>query len=182
VAHVFKFTSKIRTQGLNARENFRVKAKRVAFERRQVDLDMKAALIEMQPSFISKGVLNGPVLVTLTRVSPSRGLDMDNLWGSHKHAIDQVAEALGHSDDRHEWLKYEVAQRKSSREEGFSIEVSIIPYRKVLIAAGGSSLISWLSGRLSSDEVKGLGVPKMVGGRIRLDCDTAIVDVMVGGG
>jgi len=78
---------------------------------------MKAALIEMQPSFISKGVLNGPVLVTLTVYH----LAGDSIWtplGSHKHAIDQVAEALGHSDDRHEWLKYEVAQRKSSREEG----------------------------------------------------------------
>lgn len=76
------------TTGLNSREHFRVKAKRVKAER-----DATAWKLAGQP----KPAI--PCSVRLTRVGP-RSCDDDNLIGGLKAIRDEVAKWLG-VDDRH---------------------------------------------------------------------------------
>ncbi len=52
-----------------------------------------------------------PLVVTITRVAPSAGLDSDNLVGSAKHVRDAVAEVLG-IDDRDASVRWAVDQER----------------------------------------------------------------------
>jgi hypothetical protein len=89
------------SSGLNAREHFRVRAKRVKAEREAVAWMLHGA---------TKPAL--PCSVLLTRVAPSNGLDDDNLCGALKSVRDQVAQWLG-VDDRHSMrVRYRYAQRR----------------------------------------------------------------------
>ena len=76
-------------RGLNDRLHWRAKAKRVRAERQMV-----AAYVNGQPR------PEVPLVVTLTRIAPSNGLDDDGLCGALKGVRDQVAAWLG-VDDRH---------------------------------------------------------------------------------
>lgn len=42
-----------------------------------------------------------------------------------------------------------------------------------------AELIALLASKLTSTQVKDLGVPRLVGGRIRLDCQNTIVDILI---
>lgn len=53
----------------------------------------------------------GHLVVLLTRVAPSEGLDSDNLSGSLKAVRDAVADWLG-IDDKSELVRYEYAQER----------------------------------------------------------------------
>jgi hypothetical protein len=75
--------------GINAREHWRVKAKRVKKERETVAW-----------SLVGKQRPPVPCSVRLMRIAPSGGLDDDNLVGALKAVRDQIAEWLG-IDDRH---------------------------------------------------------------------------------
>ena len=87
---------------LNARENWRARAKRVKGERQTV-----AWALTRRP----KQAL--PCRVTLTRIGPSNGLDpMDNLPSSLKGVADQVAEWLGVNDRRDDMVRFECRQER----------------------------------------------------------------------
>lgn len=62
-----------------------------------------------------------PCVVSLTRLSPSNGLDDDNLPGSMKGVRDQIAAWLG-VDDRSKLVTWRYDQRRS---QGWSVEVAI---------------------------------------------------------
>lgn len=109
----------IRTIGQNAREHFRVKAARVKAERFTVRLclDSKSTRCPFAP----------PLVVTLTRLSPSR-MDSDGVVGALKHVRDEVASWLK-IDDRHDDLvEYRYAQCKAPRGV-FAVRISVMPRR-----------------------------------------------------
>lgn len=87
--------------GLNVREHFRVRAKRVKKEREAVAWMLKN---QQRPPI--------PCSVLLTRVAPSRGLDDDNLAGSLKGVRDEIANWLGVDDAKRERVRYHYAQFK----------------------------------------------------------------------
>ena len=87
--------------GMNVREHWRARARRVKAERAAVAWMLAG---KPKPSV--------PCIVTLTRVAPSNGLDDDNLAGALKGVRDQVAEWLGVDDKRSDLVRYVSAQRR----------------------------------------------------------------------
>ncbi|WPB58619.1 hypothetical protein [Xylophilus sp. GOD-11R] len=100
--------------GQNDREHFRARARRVKAERHAV-----AWLLALHrpPA--------GPVTVTMCRISPGQGLDAhDNLRGSLKASVDQVAEWLGR-DDADSSIEWKYDQRRGKPGEwmvGITVE------------------------------------------------------------
>jgi hypothetical protein len=89
------------SRGLNDRECWQARQRRVKKERNAVAWALKTA---KKPSI--------PCSVLLTRIAPSNGLDDDGLAGALKGVRDQVAEWLG-VDDRHSLqVRYRYAQRR----------------------------------------------------------------------
>lgn len=84
--------------GPNAREHHHARAKRVRLEREAV-----AWVLEMCP------VPAPPLVVTITRSAPSKGLDLDNLAGACKAVRDEIAKWLG-IDDASPFVAYRYAQ------------------------------------------------------------------------
>lgn len=84
-------------RGLNDREHFRTRARRVKAEKSMIAWSIVAQGVE-RPAL--------PCTVTLTRVSPSRGLDGDNLQGSLKNVRDSIATWLliDDADPRVTWV------------------------------------------------------------------------------
>ena len=107
--------------GLNAREHFRVRAKRVARERSDTRISSLASL--------GRGwwkAVELPVEVVITRFSP-RLLDTDNLSGSAKSVRDEIAAMLaeahpGFSDGP---LEGRATWRVEQRKGPFGVEVNI---------------------------------------------------------
>jgi hypothetical protein len=92
----------IRTvSGLNVREHWRARARRVKSER-----DTTAWML--RPA--EKPAL--PCVVTLTRIAPSGGLDDDNLPGALKGVRDQIAAWIGVDDRERQIVRYRYAQRR----------------------------------------------------------------------
>lgn len=89
-------------RGMNSREHWRARSKRVKAEREAVALLLNG---KEKPQL--------PCIVTLTRLAPSNGLDDDNLAGSLKAVRDQVAQWLGVDDKRREIVRYEYEQRRA---------------------------------------------------------------------
>ena len=87
--------------GMNSRENWRARSRRVKAERRAV-----AWLLAGNPK------PSIPCTVRLTRVAPSNGLDDDNLAGALKACRDQIADWLGVDDKRRDLVRYVYAQRR----------------------------------------------------------------------
>ncbi|RZL40161.1 MAG: hypothetical protein EOP35_01765 [Rubrivivax sp.] len=87
--------------GMNVRENWRQRARRVKAERHAA-----AWMLKGQPK------PNTPCSVRLTRVAPSNGLDDDNLAGALKAVRDQVAEWIMVDDKRRDLVLYVYAQRR----------------------------------------------------------------------
>ena len=96
--------------GLNAREHFRARARRVKAER-QTTAWLLAPLAKPDV----------PCVVLLTRIGPSNGLDDDNLAGALKAVRDEIARWLGVDDRRSEIVKYRYAQRRG-KAWGVSVE------------------------------------------------------------
>lgn len=100
----------IRTKpGLNAREHWRVAAKRKADERSTTGWALRTAT---KPAI--------PCSVRLTRVSPGNGCDDDNLAGALKSVRDEVAQWLGVDDKHRDVVRYVYAQKRG--EWGVEIE------------------------------------------------------------
>ncbi|MDB6002176.1 MAG: hypothetical protein JWP52_3875, partial [Rhizobacter sp.] len=96
--------------GQNNREHWRVYARRVKAE--------KAAV-----GWVLRGTPPAPpLLVTLTRIAPSNGLDDDNLTGSMKAIRDAVARWLG-VDDKHASVRYRCTQERGP----WSVRIAIEP-------------------------------------------------------
>lgn len=94
--------------GANAREHHMARARRVKIEREAVAWMLKTA---QRPAL--------PCVVTLTRVAPSSGLDLDdNLPGALKGVRDEVAKWLGVNDRRRDVVRYEYAQRRGVGKAG----------------------------------------------------------------
>lgn len=92
----------LRTKGgMNSREHHQVRARRVRMERQMV-----AAYVNGQPK------PQTPLLVTLTRIAPSSGLDDDNLASALKSVRDQVAAWLGVDDKLRDVVRYQYRQQK----------------------------------------------------------------------
>lgn len=87
--------------GLNAREHFVARARRVKIERASTAWMLKTAA---RPEL--------PCSVLLTRVAPSNGVDDDNLVGAMKAVRDQVAEWIGVDDRNSQQVRYCYAQRR----------------------------------------------------------------------
>ena len=98
---------------LNRREHWAVRADRARMQR-------NAALLTVwsmaQPNRL-------PVVVTMTRVAPSRGLDDDNLRGALKSVRDGIADAF-QVDDRDPRIQWRYEQRRG---KDYAVEVEIAP-------------------------------------------------------
>lgn len=92
----------LRTKGgMNSREHHQVRARRVRMERQMV-----AAYVNGKPR------PETPLLVTLTRIAPSNGLDDDNLASALKSVRDQVAGWMGVDDKLRDVVRYQYRQQK----------------------------------------------------------------------
>lgn len=87
--------------GLNAREHFRVKAKRTKAERQMVGWSLAG---KPRPPI--------PCSVRLTRVSPGSGCDDDNLVGAMKAVRDEIAAWLGVDDKHRNQVRYVYEQKR----------------------------------------------------------------------
>lgn len=90
--------------GLNAREHWRPRARRVKAERQAVAWVLKT---QQRPTL--------PCSVLLTRCGPSNGLDDDNLAGSMKAVRDEIASWLGVDDRKRDIVRYRYAQRRAAK-------------------------------------------------------------------
>jgi len=70
-------------------------------------------------------VLLAPIVVTITRIAPSSGLDSDNLGASAKPARDGIADALGR-DDRDPLITWEYAQERGKPRE-YAVRIEVRP-------------------------------------------------------
>lgn len=87
--------------GLNARENWRARARRVKAERQAVAWMLAG-----------KAKPKTPCTVRLTRVTPRGTADDDNLAGALKAVRDTVAEWIGVDDKDSATVRYVYAQRR----------------------------------------------------------------------
>lgn len=116
----FEVLVPVRTIGQNAREHFRVKAKRVRAERSAVRMTLNARSLTCP--------LAPPLDVVLTRVSCGR-MDSDGVVGAMKSVRDEVAAWIG-IDDRHDHLvRYLYAQDKGPRGT-FAVKIEVKPRGK----------------------------------------------------
>lgn len=110
------FEIPIRTvSGMNAREHWRVRAKRVKAERDATHWALHQA---------ASGMPLLPLKVTMTRIGPSNGLDDDNLSSSLKAVRDQIAHWLGVNDRKSDLVKY-VCEQERGKE--WAVRVRIEP-------------------------------------------------------
>ncbi len=65
---------------------------------------------------------DGPLVITLTRLAPSSGLDFDGLTAALKSVRDGVADGLGFDDDSDPRLEWRYAQKRA---KGYSVSVEI---------------------------------------------------------
>jgi hypothetical protein len=66
----------------------------------------------------------GPLVITVTRVHPGRGLDEhDNLAPSAKHVVDEIAKWLGRND-RDPSITWLYAQRSCGKDVGVGIRIA----------------------------------------------------------
>lgn len=88
----------------NEREHWRTRAARTKHQKEVVSLALNTAHDAIRN-------LELPLVVTLTRVAPSNGLDSDNVVGSQKHVRDAVAKVIG-VDDKSKMVEWQVQQKK----------------------------------------------------------------------
>lgn len=98
----------------NSHQHWRKRQRRAKEHRSAAHLCMRATFGKALPL---------PLVITLTRVAPSRGLDSDNLPVSMKHVRDGIADWLG-IDDRDPRVTWLYEQRRGGpREYAVHVEV-----------------------------------------------------------
>lgn len=102
--------------GLNAREHFAVRSKRVRKEREAV-------------AWLLRGMKRPhvPCSVILTRIAPSQGVDDDNLVGALKGARDEIAQWLGVDDRHRNQVRYRYAQENSGYRGQWGVRIEFGP-------------------------------------------------------
>ena len=103
--------------GMNVREHWSARARRVKFERAMTAWALKGIGSIQRPD-----PTQGTVTVRLTRYGPSNGLDGDNLQGSAKAVRDQVAEWLG-VDDRSPLINWQYDQVRTRHDWGIRVTI-----------------------------------------------------------
>ena len=98
--------------GMNAREHWRKRARRVKGERDAVGW----AVATLKPP-------KPPCTVKLTRLAPSNGLDGDNLQSSMKGVRDQIAAWIG-IDDKSPLVTWQYDQKRA-KDYGVIVEVIV---------------------------------------------------------
>lgn len=88
----------------NAHTHWRIRSARAKSQRNTVALVLRGTVVRQMMQV-------APLVVIITRIAPSRGLDDDNLVGSAKHVRDQVAHELG-IDDRDKRVVWVVGQER----------------------------------------------------------------------
>ena len=88
----------------NSHEHWRKRYARSYQQKNLVTLALRGTVAAMMAPL-------APLVVTLTRIAPSNGLDSDNMVGSQKHVRDAIAKVLG-IDDGDPRVEYRVEQRK----------------------------------------------------------------------
>jgi hypothetical protein len=103
----------------NSRDHYQRKAKRARQQRTTIAWFLRSATDREQRDALT----SGPLVVTLTRQAPSRGLDGDNLQRALKAIRDGVADFLGldDADPRVTW-KY---QQSRSAPRCYAVGVTI---------------------------------------------------------
>ena len=102
-------------RGQNDREHWREKAHRIKREKEIISLALKAyqpiagVLLE---NLLENIAQQSPVLITLTRIAPSQGLDGDNLSGALKAVRDRIAKAMRVDDRESERLAWKYDQKR----------------------------------------------------------------------
>jgi hypothetical protein len=89
--------------GMNAREHHMARSRRVKSERATVGWYLRA---------FTKPAL--PLIVTLTRIAPSAGLDDDNLASALKSCRDSFAEWIGVDDRHRDVVRYRYEQERGA--------------------------------------------------------------------
>lgn len=97
----------------NAHEHWRTRAARAKHQKHAVTLVLRASVAHLM-------MVAAPLVVTLTRIAPSNGLDSDNMVGSQKHVRDAVADVLG-VNDKDPRVEWRVEQRKGP----WAVEIQI---------------------------------------------------------
>lgn len=123
----FTFEVPVRTYGLNARMHWAKKARITKRQRETVHLAWVSGGSDEEPPADQWEHLQdiyGRFEVVLTRISPQRFKDNDNLVGSLKAVRDGVADCLGidDGDDRLTWI-YE--QENSGKRGYYSVRVTV---------------------------------------------------------
>lgn len=103
----------------NSHQHWRVRQRRAKTQRTTA----KAVMAVTAGSMPSVAPLRGPLVVRLTRIAPSRGLDSDNLPPSMKHVRDGIADWLG-IDDRDPRVTWTYAQERGSPKH-YAVRVEI---------------------------------------------------------
>lgn len=94
----------------NAHAHWRTRSRRAKLHRVEAGLRTLAAPPDARQA-AKRELAAGGLLVTLTRVAPSSGLDSDNLASSQKHIRDGIADALG-VDDRDARITWSYVQQR----------------------------------------------------------------------
>lgn len=115
------FTLPLRTENtLNGAQGFSKGAVMAAARKRKQQRELAEVVTRPRVSGIAF-----PVVVTLTRLAPSSGLDTDGLAASQKSVRDGVADGLGLVNDRDPRVEWRYAQRRTPRSM-WGVEVSIV--------------------------------------------------------
>ncbi|MDB5541966.1 MAG: hypothetical protein JWQ89_3693 [Devosia sp.] len=105
--------------GLNAREHWRARAKRVEAERFAV----RVAIVQRFGVRIADAP-KPPCVVKLTRIGPTNGLDpFDNLPSSLKGCVDEISNWLGVNDRKSDLVQYECGQERG-KEWAVRVEIT----------------------------------------------------------
>lgn len=88
----------------NAHAHWRIRSARAKAQRNVVTLVLRGTVARSMMAV-------APLVVTITRIAPSSGLDSDNLAGSGKHVRDAIADVLG-IDDRDPRVTWNVRQER----------------------------------------------------------------------
>lgn len=97
----------------NDRSHWRRRAERAKSQRLHARLASSAPLAEYRAS-LAKGYVAG-VIITLTRIAPSNGLDDDNLRSAMKAVRDGITDALGLTNDRDPRLEWRYSQERGAK-------------------------------------------------------------------
>lgn len=109
---MLSFDIPLRTvSGMNAREHWRKRARRVEAERQAVRLVIVQRFGAKLPD-----APRTPCVITLTRIGPTNGLDpFDNLPSSLKGCVDEIASWLGVDDRKDDRVRYECKQERGPK-------------------------------------------------------------------